>query len=338
MIIIQDGTRSDEARARVEDRNNLDAKNKIYIGTGASSTVNGHTVWETEGKNIIEAINDAGVVANATNAVSATNADYATNAGNATTADQATNLTSTGKIGNYNTNEIINFENGFVRNANYANNAGLATNAQNATYAQTSGTVISIVAGQTEITEDELSKLETDNCIIKYQPDLDQQVYVYLEKSLFHDGDSITYTGVNSSDFYVISIAISKTSSIVPYLSISISKFSVFTRDLYRWDLVGRKEQNSGFLWLTTYSSEDSYDIAPNDNLQEALKKIFGESFEVAANGWLVTSSSSGTYTILSITQDSYRYVAQSINGGQNGEWDNSWKVSSFTKTNLTKK
>lgn len=123
MSTIQDGTRSDEARARVEDRNNLDAINKIYVGTGESITVNGHTVWQTEGKNIIEAINDAGTVANATNADSATNADYATNAGSATTADLATNLTSTGKIGNYNTNEIINFDNGFVRNANYATNA-----------------------------------------------------------------------------------------------------------------------------------------------------------------------------------------------------------------------
>ena len=123
MSIIQDGTRSDEARARVEDRNNLDAINKIYVGTGESITVNGHTVWQTEGKNIIKAINDAGTVANATNAASATNADYATNSGSATTADQATNLTSTGKIGNYNTNEIINFDNGFVRNANYATNA-----------------------------------------------------------------------------------------------------------------------------------------------------------------------------------------------------------------------
>lgn len=123
MSTIQDGTRSDEARARVEDRNNLDAINKIYVGTGESITVNGHTVWQTEGKNIIKAINDAGSVANATNAASATNADYADNAGNATTAGQATNLTSTGKIGNYNTNEIINFDNGFVRNANYATNA-----------------------------------------------------------------------------------------------------------------------------------------------------------------------------------------------------------------------
>lgn len=123
MSTIQDGTRSDEARARVEDRNNLDAINKIYIGTGESITVNGHTVWQTEGKNIIKAINDAGTVANATNAAFATNADYADTAGNATTADQATNLTSTGKIGNYNTNEIINFDNGFVRNANYATNA-----------------------------------------------------------------------------------------------------------------------------------------------------------------------------------------------------------------------
>ena len=126
MSTIQDGTRSDEARARVEDRNNLDAINKIYVGTGESITVNGHTVWQTEGKNIIKAINDAGPVANATNAASATNADYATNAGSATTADQATNLTSTGKIGNYNTNEIINFDNGFVRNADYATNAGTA--------------------------------------------------------------------------------------------------------------------------------------------------------------------------------------------------------------------
>lgn len=123
MSIIQDGTRSDEARARVEDRNNLDAINKIYVGTGESITVNGHTVWQTEGKNIIKAINDAGTVAKATNAAFATNADYADTAGNATTADQATNLTSTGKIGNYNTNEIINFDNGFVRNANYATNA-----------------------------------------------------------------------------------------------------------------------------------------------------------------------------------------------------------------------
>ena len=126
MSTIQDGTRSDEARARVEDRNNLDAINKIYVGTGESITVNGHTVWQTEGKNIIKAINDAGTVANATNAASATEADCATNAGSATTADQATNLTSTGKIGNYNTNEIINFDNGFVRNANYATNAGTA--------------------------------------------------------------------------------------------------------------------------------------------------------------------------------------------------------------------
>ncbi len=144
MVIIQDGTRSDEARARVEDRNNLDAKNKIYIGTGASSTVNGHTVWETEGKDIIEAINDAGVVANATNAVSAKNADYATNAENATTADLATSLSSEGTIGGFDTADIINFDNGYVRNANYAN------------YAQKSGTVISISAEQTTVTEDEL--------------------------------------------------------------------------------------------------------------------------------------------------------------------------------------
>ena len=141
MSIIQDGTRSDEARARVEDRNNLDAINKIYVGTGESITVNGHTVWQTEGKNIIKAINDAGTVANATNAASATNADYATNAGSATTADQATNLTSTGKIGNYNTNEIINFDNGFVRNANYATNAGSATTADQATNLTSTGKI-----------------------------------------------------------------------------------------------------------------------------------------------------------------------------------------------------
>ncbi len=132
MSTIQDGTRSDEARARVEDRNNLDAINKIYVGTGESITVNGHTVWQTEGKNIIKAINDAGTVAKAENANSATNAGYATSAGNATTADLATSLTSTGTIGNYRTNEIINFENGFVRNANYATNAGNATTADNA--------------------------------------------------------------------------------------------------------------------------------------------------------------------------------------------------------------
>lgn len=327
MSIIQDGTRSDEARARVEDRNNLDAINKIYVGTGESITVNGHTVWQTEGKNIIKAINDAGTVANATNAASATNADYADTAGNATTADLATD-----------SQNVTNTINGKQISKIFETDG---VTAKNATYAQTSGTVISIVAGQTEITEDELSKLETDNCIIKYQPNLGQQVYVYLEKSHFYDGDNITYTGVNSSNLYVIDIAISKTSPIVPYLSISISRFSVLTKDdlyLYRWDLVGRKEQNLGSLWLTAYSFEDSYDIVLNSNLQEALKKIFGESFEVAANGWLTTSSSSVTYSILSITQDNYRYVTQSLTGEQNGEWDDSWKVSYFKKTKLTKK
>lgn len=333
MSIIQDGTRSDEARARVEDRNNLDAINKIYVGTGESITVNGHTVWQTEGKNIIKAINDAGTVAKAANANSATNADYATSAGNATTADSATdsqNVTNT--INGKQISKIFETNGVTAKNATYA---------QTSRYAQTSGTVISIVAGQTEITEDELSKLETDNCIIKYQPDLSQQVYVYLEKSRFYDGDSITYTGVYSGDLYTIDIAISKTSPIVPYLSISISRFSVLTKDdlyLYRWDLVGRKEQNLGSLWLTAYSFEDSYDIVLNSNLQEALKKIFGESFEVAANGWLTTSSSSVTYSILSITQDNYRYVTQSLTGEQNGEWDDSWKVSYFKKTKLTKK
>lgn len=123
MSTIQDGTRSDEARARVEDRNNLDAINKIYVGTGESITVNGHTVWQTEGKNIIKAIDDAGTVAKATNAASATNADYAATAGNATTSDSATdsqNVTNT--INGKQISKIFETDGVTAKNATYAEN------------------------------------------------------------------------------------------------------------------------------------------------------------------------------------------------------------------------
>ena len=102
MSIIANGTRSDEARARVEDRNNLTAKNMIYIGTGVSETINGNTVYQTEGKDIIAAINEAGGVDNAKSATTADQATYATNAGSATTADQATYATNAGNLQKYN--------------------------------------------------------------------------------------------------------------------------------------------------------------------------------------------------------------------------------------------
>lgn len=81
--MIENGTRADIARKRFEDTNQLTGKNMIYIGTGEKEDLGNsfkeeiRYIYKTEGKNIISAINDAGVINEAHHAETA---DQATNA------------------------------------------------------------------------------------------------------------------------------------------------------------------------------------------------------------------------------------------------------------------
>lgn len=59
MSIIENGLRADVFRNRVEDKNALQNLGDIYVGTGVSSRIDGVNVQKTEGKNIIDAINEA---------------------------------------------------------------------------------------------------------------------------------------------------------------------------------------------------------------------------------------------------------------------------------------
>ena len=74
--IIDNGTRADEFRTRIPDKMVLNEANKIFITDGTTDSVNNKSIPHVIGKNIIEAVNGAGAVANATHAV---NADNATN-------------------------------------------------------------------------------------------------------------------------------------------------------------------------------------------------------------------------------------------------------------------
>lgn len=84
--MVQNGTRADIARKRFEDTNQLTAENMIYIGTGDMEDlgpdveVDKRYIYKTKGKNIISAINDAGII---NKAHSAETADQATNANTA---------------------------------------------------------------------------------------------------------------------------------------------------------------------------------------------------------------------------------------------------------------
>lgn len=82
--IIDNGTRADEFRTRIPDKMVLNEANKIFITDGTTDSVNNKSIPHVIGKNIIEAVNGAGVVANATHAV---NADNATNVVLTTTAN-----------------------------------------------------------------------------------------------------------------------------------------------------------------------------------------------------------------------------------------------------------
>ena len=57
MSTIENGLRADVMRQRMEDKNSLD-KNFIYIGTGNSETLDGVTIKETKGIDLMTAIND----------------------------------------------------------------------------------------------------------------------------------------------------------------------------------------------------------------------------------------------------------------------------------------
>lgn len=82
--IIDNGTRADEFRTRIPDKMVLNEANKIFITDGTTDSVNNKSIPHVIGKNIIEAVNGAGAVANATHAV---NADNATNVVLTTTAN-----------------------------------------------------------------------------------------------------------------------------------------------------------------------------------------------------------------------------------------------------------
>lgn len=84
--MVENGTRADIARKRFEDTNQLTAKDMIYIGTGdmedlgSDVEVDKRYIYKTKGKNIISAINDAGIIDKAHQAETA---DQATNANTA---------------------------------------------------------------------------------------------------------------------------------------------------------------------------------------------------------------------------------------------------------------
>lgn len=84
--MVENGTRADIARKRFEDTNQLTAKDMIYIGTGDIEDVGSDVeadkryIYKTKGKNIISAINDAGIIDKAHQAETA---DQATNANTA---------------------------------------------------------------------------------------------------------------------------------------------------------------------------------------------------------------------------------------------------------------
>lgn len=59
MSTIENGLRADVMRQRMEDKNSLD-KDCIYIGTGNSTSLDGVTIKETIGMNLIEAIEKCG--------------------------------------------------------------------------------------------------------------------------------------------------------------------------------------------------------------------------------------------------------------------------------------
>ena len=72
--IIDNGIRADEFRTRIPDKMVLNEANKIFITDGTTDSVNNKSIPHVVGKNIIEAVNGAGAVANATHAVNADNA------------------------------------------------------------------------------------------------------------------------------------------------------------------------------------------------------------------------------------------------------------------------
>ena len=84
--MVKNGTRADIARKRFEDTNQLTAENMIYIGTGDKEDLGSYIevdqryIYKTKGKNIISAINDAGIIDKAHKAETA---DQATNANTA---------------------------------------------------------------------------------------------------------------------------------------------------------------------------------------------------------------------------------------------------------------
>lgn len=96
--VIENSIPANEFRTRIPDKmvlkngdaDNSVAKHKIFITDGNIDTVNNNKfVPRIVGKNIIDAVNDAGAVAKATHAVNADNATNATEAQHAVSADSA---------------------------------------------------------------------------------------------------------------------------------------------------------------------------------------------------------------------------------------------------------
>lgn len=106
--IIDNGTRADEFRTRIPDKMVLNEANKIFITDGTTDSVNNKSIPHVIGKNIIEAVNGAGAVANATHAV---NADNATNVVLTTTANADGSTTIKAGTGSARVENCINAKN-----------------------------------------------------------------------------------------------------------------------------------------------------------------------------------------------------------------------------------
>lgn len=116
--IIDNGTRADEFRTRIPDKMVLNEANKIFITDGTTDSVNNKSIPHVIGKNIIEAVNGAGAVANATHAV---NADSATNVVLTTTANADGSTTIKAGTGSARVENCIN-----AKNADFANRGKLS--------------------------------------------------------------------------------------------------------------------------------------------------------------------------------------------------------------------
>lgn len=113
--IIDNGTRADEFRTRIPDKMVLNEANKIFITDGTTDSVNNKSIPHVVGKNIIEAVDGAGAVANATHA------DNATNVVLTTTANADGSTTIKAGTGSARVENCIN-----AKNADFANRGKLS--------------------------------------------------------------------------------------------------------------------------------------------------------------------------------------------------------------------